>query len=212
MQSTQNSVLVDIIRHGESWSNAGLPTDAPHSIPLTDKGRAQAHAVAESFNGMAPPGLIVISPYTRTGDTAAPTIARFPQVPVEMWPIHEFTHLDLERYRGTTREDRHSGARAYWTRNDPDYVDGVGAESFNQMIGRVDGMFNRLQALRTPHATVFCHGLFMQAALMRLERPDLQGADLMRHFDAWRPDNHVPNTGRLRLAVQPSHVRVVSRW
>tara|TARA_R110000823_G_scaffold128520_4_gene256280 strand:- start:754 stop:951 length:198 start_codon:yes stop_codon:yes gene_type:complete len=39
------------------------------------------------------PALIVTSPYTQTRQTAAPTIARFPEVSVEIWPIEEFTYL-----------------------------------------------------------------------------------------------------------------------
>src|SRR3546814_5730649 len=44
-------------------------------------------------------------PYTTlfrsTRQTAAPTIARFPGVPVEVWPIEEFTYLQPARWNGT---------------------------------------------------------------------------------------------------------------
>ena len=43
------------------------------------------------------PSLIVTSLFLRTQQTAAPTIERFPDVPVEVWPIEEFTYLQPSR-------------------------------------------------------------------------------------------------------------------
>jgi broad specificity phosphatase PhoE len=69
------------IRHGESTGNAGVPCHDLATIELTERGQEQARAVAASWTEA--PALIVTSPYTRTRQTAAPTIARFPGVPVE---------------------------------------------------------------------------------------------------------------------------------
>ena len=76
------------IRHGQSTGNAGVPCDDLGAIELTELGQEQAREVASSWTQA--PALIVTSPYTRTRQTAAPTIARFPGVPVEVWPIEEF--------------------------------------------------------------------------------------------------------------------------
>jgi len=82
---------VIFIRHGESTGNAGVPCHDLGAIELTELGQEQAREVAASW--IEAPALIVTSPYTRTQQTAAPTIARFPGVPVEVWPIEEFTYL-----------------------------------------------------------------------------------------------------------------------
>ena len=36
--------------------------------------------------------------YLRTQQTAQPTIERFPEVPVAVWPIQEFTYLEPSRW------------------------------------------------------------------------------------------------------------------
>jgi len=87
------------IRHGQSTGNAGLPSNDLALIELTDLGHEQARDVADGW--AEAPVLIVISPYLRTQQTAAPTIARFPGVPVEVWPIEEFTYLQPSRWNGT---------------------------------------------------------------------------------------------------------------
>jgi 2,3-bisphosphoglycerate-dependent phosphoglycerate mutase len=48
------------IRHGESESNAGLPTFDTAKIELTPRGFAQAKQIVEAFT--RPPSLIVTSP------------------------------------------------------------------------------------------------------------------------------------------------------
>ncbi|MFN0077542.1 MAG: phosphoglycerate mutase family protein [Prosthecobacter sp.] len=53
-----------LIRHAQSTGNAGLPSDSPASIPLTDQGHAQAQTLADSIE--TPPDLIIVSPYLRT--------------------------------------------------------------------------------------------------------------------------------------------------
>ena len=120
-------LTVRFIRHGESLANAGGITSETHSIPLTDRGWAQALEVSESFT--AAPALLVASPYLRAHDTAKPTVARFPLVPFEIWPVQEFTYLAAERCLDTTTAHRLPWATAFWTAADPHYVDGGGAES-----------------------------------------------------------------------------------
>ena len=36
-----------LVRHGQSAANAGLPTDYPSAIPLTDKGHVQSREFAQ---------------------------------------------------------------------------------------------------------------------------------------------------------------------
>ena len=119
---------VIFIRHGESTGNAGVPCHDLGAIELTELGQEQAREVAASW--IEAPALIVTSPYTRTQQTAAPTIARFPGVPVEVWPIEEFTYLQPARWNGTRSAERMPHLERYWSAADPDYCDGEGAESF----------------------------------------------------------------------------------
>ena len=108
------------IRHGQSTGNAGVPFPDLVSIALTELGQAQARAVAAAW--IETPALIVTSPYLRTQQTAAPTIARFPDVPVEVWPIEEFTYLQPARWNGTLSAERLPYLERYWQTADPAIV------------------------------------------------------------------------------------------
>lgn len=103
--------VVRLIRHAESAANAGLVTTAPDTIPLTDHGRSQAIALAETISVV--PDLIVSSPFERAKATALPTAHRFGHVPVEIWAVEEFTYLSHGRFAGTTQADRKPRADAY---------------------------------------------------------------------------------------------------
>jgi broad specificity phosphatase PhoE len=153
------------IRHGESASNAGLPTTSPGDTPLTDRGLAQARAFAASFP--APPARIVDSPFARAARTADPLAQRFPAAPRATWPVQEFTYLCPERYFGSTNAGRQPAVEAYWKRMDPHFVDGPGAESFTQLLDRLAAALARLAAL--PGLTaIFTHGNSMRAFLCLL--------------------------------------------
>src|SRR5262245_29085258 len=86
-----------------------------------------------------PPALIVVSPFVRAIETAEPTIARFPAVPREQWPVQEFTYLGDFHHRTTTSEQRRPVAIEYWRRADPTTSIG-GAESFADLVGRVHAL------------------------------------------------------------------------
>ncbi len=124
------------IRHAESLSNAGFATDTPHSIGLSEKGLAQAEALAVQWQ--AEPDLIVVSRYSRTAYTAVPLCRLHPQVPVIELPVRELTFLAPARYVGTTEHTRRDPAREYWERSDHDYCDGAGAETFRNFCERID--------------------------------------------------------------------------
>src|SRR3546814_12482428 len=104
------------IRHGENTGNAGVPCHDLGAIELTELGQEQAREVAASWTQA--PALIVTSPYTRTRQTAAPTIARFPGVPVEVWPIEGFTYLQPARWNGKRRAEGMPAPERYWRAGD----------------------------------------------------------------------------------------------
>ncbi|MBK7705044.1 MAG: phosphoglycerate mutase family protein [Acidobacteria bacterium] len=152
-----------LIRHGESESNAGLPTDSTDSIPLTEKGFRQAESVAASFP--VPPTLIVVSPYLRARQTAAPLIRRFASALLEEWPVEEFTYLNGARFGRSTKADRQSAADDFWDRADVSHRDGDGAESFADLIARARTTLEKLQASDHQTIAIFSHGQFLRALM-----------------------------------------------
>ena len=159
-------LTVRFIRHGESLANVGGVTGDPCAIPLTAPGQEQADKLSRIFNNA--PDLIVSSHYARALDTAGATIARFPHVPFEIWPVHEIETLATKRRVNTTLADRRPWIKDYWSRGDPHYVDGPGAESYNDFVERVRSALTRLKTLierpdTPPETLIFSHGQFMKA-------------------------------------------------
>ena len=171
------------IRHGESTGNAGVPCHDLATIELTKRGHEQARHVAASWTEA--PALIVTSRYTRTRQTAAPTIARFPGVPVEVWPIEEFTYLQPARWNGTRSAERMPHLERYWREADPNYCDGEGAESFGTLLRRCKAALTQLAAMPADSLVyVFGHGQFIQAARAIVADTDLD--DRGKMLDFWR--------------------------
>lgn len=171
------------IRHGQSTGNAGMPCHDLATIELTEKGWSQARRVADEWTEA--PSLIVTSPFLRTQQTAAPTIERFPDVPVEVWPIEEFTYLQPSRWNGTLAADRAPHLERYWGEADPAYCDGDGAESFGTLLRRAETALARLAALPSPGPVyVFSHGQFIQAVRAVVTEPELDDRGKMLRF--WR--------------------------
>lgn len=192
-------VDVYLIRHAQSIANAGHVTAEPGLITLSDLGREQAADLALTFE--VEPVLIVMSPYIRTQETAEPTIARFPHVPQEIWPIHEFTYLALDKCRNTTTEQRHGIANEYWQRMDPAHIDGHGAESFSQMITRIRDMVLRLEQKTEGPIFIFTHGQFIQALRQILNDPASTDLARMQGFKALEATDPVKNASVLHLKV-----------
>ena len=82
--------MLRLIRHGESEANAGGVTSDFGTVALTDLGRLQAEAIAK--NCIDVPNAIGVSGYLRAQQTAAPLLARFPNVQAVEVGVHEFTY------------------------------------------------------------------------------------------------------------------------
>jgi len=182
-----------LIRHGESISNAGGRTDAPHSTLITPKGHAQAAKLADAWAGETPK-LIVTSPFIRTKDTAMPFVKRFRQASRAEWRVEEFTPLEPKNWSGTTHSERMPKVHEYWERADPQYLDGPGAETFVEFIGRVRAMLTLAAERPEENIVVFTHGHFIQATLWTvLSINEYPTPDLMKRFfqfaKAWPIDN-----------------------
>ena len=155
-----------LIRHAESEGNAGGKTIIVKEIPLSEKGIRQSIDLLQRIPEK--PDLIVVSPYLRTQQTALPLMKMYPDVPVEIWNVHEFTYLDADRCDGTTQAERKIIVEEYLAKNDPYFIHGRGAESFNQLLQRVDNMFDKLKKIdATQFVVIFTHEQFIRAALAR---------------------------------------------
>lgn len=202
-------LTVRFIRHGESVANAGGVTEEPHSVPLTALGREQARALSRSF--ARPPDLIITSPYFRAHDTAKPTAARFADVPLGVWPVHEICCLAPGRCAGTTAMERRPWVEAYWDLCDPHRRDGEGAESYMEFTGRVRAALARLTQLPPQDVVIFSHGQFMKA----IEWEIVQGsppidADAMRGFRASHITAPIANVEGFTLAWDGESWRIES--
>ncbi|TCQ03383.1 histidine phosphatase family protein [Sphingomonas sp. PP-CC-3A-396] len=193
------------IRHGQSTGNAGMPCHDLATIQLTEKGWNQARQVAADWTET--PSLIVTSPFLRTQQTAAPTIERYPNVQVEVWPIEEFTYLQPSRWNGTLAADRAPHLVRYWGEADPAYCDGDGAESFGALLRRAETALGRLAALPSPGPVyVFSHGQFIQAVRAVVTESELDDRGKMLRF--WRK-GEPPVIGNAELV---SFVYSDQRW
>lgn len=179
---------ITFVRHGQSTANIGEPCDDHTLIALTPLGHQQAEKISTTWTRR--PDRIYLSPFLRTHLTAAPTIARFPKVPVETLPMEEFTYLDPSLWKGSTWESRRPEVIAYWEAMDPDHVHGPGAESFSTLLSRVRLVLDHLEDQKPEWALAFTHGQFMQAVKVVVENPSEAPKELMvRLYHERIPDN-----------------------
>lgn len=188
------------LRHGQSTGNAGIPCQDLALLELTELGWRQASEAAASCSEA--PDLIVTSPYLRTQQTVAATIARFPTVPVEVWPVQEFTYLEPGRWNGTLSPERMPAIEHYWAEADPGYCDGEGAESFASLLGRAQAALDRLAAMPEGALVyVFSHGQFLQAARSLVIDGDLTEREKLRQF--WQKGSPaIANAERVELSFE----------
>lgn len=195
-----------LIRHGESLSNAGLPTSNPKFVELTERGMEQAIKVAEFLKSQFSPDLIVTSTYERTKQTALPTKAIFQFIPEEEWPVHEFTYLSSWHKESSTVEDRREYANAYWELSNPKYIEGPESESFEQFIKRAQEVMIRLKNTTCDMVAIFSHQQFICALLWlsQQDQLDLCSEDTMKKFKDFLASTSVPNGAIVQVKFQDS--------
>lgn len=185
------------IRHAESESNTGDKTEFPHSISLTKKGFEQSTRLAVKIEPS--PHLIVVTPYIRTVQTAHSLIEKYPTVPVETWPLHEFTFLSPFRCQNTSAKERLPLVNEYWKKCDPDFVDGSGAESFNQFFLRVYSNLEKLSRLNCKFVVIFTHGHVIRVVKQMQEKNDTINKTAMIYYRDEMLKVAVSNTAVLEI-------------
>jgi len=194
-----------LIRHGESESNAGLPTTHPERVELTGLGIEQAQYIAEYLKSQVSPDLIVTSTYQRAKQTAELTKSLFPGIPVKVWPVHEFTYLSMWHKENSTIDERRKSVEVYWDFSEPSYVNGQGSESFEQFIGRVRDVIKCLKEADYNTIAIFSHEQFIRAVLWLLEGdPGELDSKSMRHFRDLLQSGSLPNGAILRTQFDDS--------
>ncbi len=193
---------IQFIRHAQSLANASQAFKAnDFSVPmvsLSPEGFKQAEELINSFS--VAPDLIITSPYKRTKQTAAPLIKKYPDVPQEEWEIHEFTYLSNTRCFGTTFLERRPWREEYWERSDPSYLDGDGAESFVDFIGRAKDTIVKLKKRKEKFVVLFSHEYTIAAIKYLLEKqPKEITSKEMGDFKEYFSTNRIPNASKVEF-------------
>lgn len=183
-----------VVRHAQSVANRGDVSTTLHSdIPLSPDGATAAVAFADAFDRR--PDLIIVSPYLRTRQTAAPFIAKYNDVPVEFWPIQEFNYLDNQKCLGKTIDERRAMRDAFMVRGDTDWRDGDNTETFNEMVGRAHAFIERLRGRDEQFIVAFSHGLFIRtlATILDGDTPTIEYI--------LQPDSEIPNLNIFKFSL-----------
>jgi len=182
-------------------------------IPLTALGLQQAEELAAAWDFT--PYRIIVSPYTRTEQTAAPTIARFPEVPVERWGIHEFTYWDRAYWGDSTPEDRVEEVARFWRVCDPEHryaaVEGAGrAESYSDMLQRAETALEKMKEYPAgERVLLFSHGHFMQALRFVLKFPEWSAKEKMENFRSYDERFKIKNGELMEVELENGKWRLL---
>ncbi|WP_158943824.1 histidine phosphatase family protein [Granulicella sp. S190] len=208
--TTPPATRILLVRHGQSVANAGgIPPDHITN-PLTELGHAQAKAFADRLS--CRPNLFLVSPYQRAQETSLPSRQRYPEVPVEEWPIQEFSYLNPMEHKGTSEEQQMPQILQFWERNDPAYADGPDAESFTAFLARSRTALQRLARLKFDGCiVVFTHGFFMQAIRLLLLFPHATDQQIMSNFRRFHSVNFIPNLETVELEVVNGQLHMVGQ-
>jgi probable phosphoglycerate mutase len=163
MADSINTVTLHLVRHGETAFNAERRFQTP-DVPLSDNGRTQAAAVAETLAvSAANANLILASDYARTQETATIIAARL-ALPIVL------EEALRERNFGIARGRLYSeiGEEALVTWRQPRYRIENG-ESWADVFERVAAFVQRMQT-SPPAPEIICvtHGGAMSVALQHL--------------------------------------------
>ncbi len=131
-----------LARHGETDWNAERRWQGHTDRPLTDRGRAQAQALAERLDGTELE-CVYASDLERARDTAAAVAER---KRVELHLLPELREVDVGSWAGLTKteaETRFPEAFERWKNGHVGWTDG---ETYEEMTERVTGALRRIAA------------------------------------------------------------------
>ncbi|MEO8632567.1 MAG: histidine phosphatase family protein [Chloroflexota bacterium] len=127
-----------LVRHGESEANAAHRFAGRTDSPLTERGRKQAEAVAETLASVHF-DRIMSSPLSRCRDTAL-VIARRHQLPVDLEPL--LVEIDVGDKTGALFDE----VRGLPEWNDDGFIAWPRGETLDQVLSRTLGVIARIAA------------------------------------------------------------------
>ena len=190
-------MLLYLIRHAESVSNAAGRVQGHSDVALSDRGRRQAEALAAAL-GRLPIEAIYASPLRRAVETAQPLAAvlglpirtdpRLMEINAGVFQDHLRRELDL----------LFPADYARWKSGDPDFVV-PGGESRRQLTARAKEAFDAIETAGHAQAVVVSHGGLIGAGLKAL-----------LEIPAWRNPFVFENASISRLEREQNQVRLLS--
>ena len=133
-----------LVRHGETEHNRGGLTLGRADVPLNERGRAQARAVAASFTRA--PAAIYASPLSRAFETAS-AIGAATGVDVVMEPdLVEMDVGEMEHLAGAVLRERYPEFLRSWLSSDAADARMPGGETLREVQDRAWHAIERMQA------------------------------------------------------------------
>jgi broad specificity phosphatase PhoE len=152
-----------LVRHGESTYNAEGRLQGQADPPLTPRGRAEAEALAQVLDGIAP-ARVISSDLIRARETAA--LLGHPDAPTDA----RLREIDVGEWQGRALSELPPGPEPSW-RGGP--LVPPGGEAWPEMVVRVGVVVDELLAAGGPWL-VIAHGGVVRAAITHLTGADAQ--------------------------------------
>lgn len=180
-----------------------------HAIPLTDVGRNQAELLSLVLPDL--PANVLVSPFLRAQDTAAPYCNRHAVKPRTLNLLREFETIDPELLKDMTGNERRPIVDAYWAESSPDKRMGERAETFREFVERV-ALFKAMELpLLGDRTIVVGHGMWTAMLIWRLLGFSADDSYAMKAFRRFQLGFPMPNGAVYRLTeTQPSQWSVTA--
>jgi broad specificity phosphatase PhoE len=161
-----SSMLLYLVRHGESTYNAENRIQGQSDVPLSELGRRQGQAVAEALAAM-PIEAVYSSPLCRASDTAQPIAGRHG---LQVCTDPRLMELNVGVFANRLRSelaDEYPAELTQWLGGDEDFVI-PGGESRRQLTQRGCEAIRSIVAAGHREVVIVTHGGLLSATLRRL--------------------------------------------
>jgi len=173
------------IRHAQSTANAQDVLASRQGFPLSEKGRADAAAIAAEFKAIAELDRIICSPLPRAKETAAPFSEAFA---LEVETDERITEQELGFFSGMSYADLDEHADYMHDRTQRwKWVPRGGGESYEMIAQRLEPFFRDLEHLDGERILFVTHAVTMRLIRAHLEQtlPDYP-VELAKNGDIWK--------------------------
>lgn len=169
-----------LVRHGETEHNRSGLTLGRADVPLNERGRAQARAVAASFT--RPPAAIYVSPLARAQETAAAIVAATGVTAVAEPDLIEMDVGEMEHLTGAELRERYPEFLRLWLSGDAADARMPGGETLREVQERAWGAIERMRAAHAGEEVVaVTHNFVIATAVCRALNLPLAEFRRVRH-------------------------------